>query len=88
MKRAAVLFVLLVPRRPPTPRSTGRPHRDRARSLGAVVPGASVSATHSATNVVTLVRTTDDGAYLVPNLLPGAYVVACEAPASTGWPAW
>lgn len=46
---------------------------------GAVIAGASVSATHAATNAVTRVRTTGDGAYLAPNLLPGTYTVQAEA---------
>jgi hypothetical protein len=46
---------------------------------GGALAGASVSATHSATNVTTRVGTTADGAYMLPNLLPGTYVIEVEA---------
>jgi hypothetical protein len=45
----------------------------------AVIAGASVSVTHSGTNVSTRVVTTGDGVYLAPNLIPGTYTVQVEA---------
>jgi len=45
---------------------------------GAVIAGATIAVTHSATNAVTRVRTTGDGVYLAPNLIPGTYTVQAE----------
>src|SRR5690349_17668962 len=42
---------------------------------GAAVPGAEVKATHLSTNVVTAVRATDAGVYVIPGLIPGDYRV-------------
>jgi hypothetical protein len=47
---------------------------------GAVIPGASISATRSGTNSTTRVKATGDGVYLAPNLIPGTYTVQAEAP--------
>jgi hypothetical protein len=47
---------------------------------GAVIPGAAISLTHSASNVVTRVKTTGSGVYLTVSLPPGRYVVEAEAP--------
>src|SRR5438093_13782761 len=40
---------------------------------GAVIPGASVSATNVGTNVSASTITTDDGLYVIPALQPGTY---------------
>ena len=47
---------------------------------GAVVPGASVSATHSATNTTLKTVTTTTGNFALPALQPGDYVLVIEAP--------
>jgi hypothetical protein len=46
---------------------------------GAVVPGAKVTATNSATGVQRSVNTTSTGNYTIPNLQPGTYDVKVEA---------
>src|SRR5262245_17922988 len=45
---------------------------------GAVLPGATVTVTNEATNVVTTQQTSETGAYLIVNLLPGKYDVTVE----------
>jgi hypothetical protein len=47
---------------------------------GAVVTGASVSATNTDTGVARTTKTTGDGIYHLPNLDPGTYNVSVEAP--------
>src|SRR5438876_6361889 len=47
---------------------------------GAVLPGVSLTATNSATGVVTTVITNEAGAYNFPSLLPGSYTVSAELP--------
>ncbi|HZU26567.1 MAG TPA: carboxypeptidase regulatory-like domain-containing protein [Bryobacteraceae bacterium] len=47
---------------------------------GALVPGAKVTVSDSAGNVVTSVVSHSDGAYVVPNLPPGRYSVVAAAP--------
>src|SRR6266699_2590027 len=46
---------------------------------GAVIPGAVVTLTNTATGVVTRVTSLADGQYLVTNLAPGTYEAAVEA---------
>ncbi|HSK42272.1 MAG TPA: carboxypeptidase-like regulatory domain-containing protein, partial [Candidatus Binatia bacterium] len=46
---------------------------------GAVVPGAKVTATNTATGVPRSVNTTSTGNYVLPNLTPGTYDVKVEA---------
>lgn len=46
---------------------------------GALVPNATVIATHVATNTAKSVTTDSSGSYELPNLLPGAYNVAVRA---------
>jgi uncharacterized membrane protein len=46
---------------------------------GAVVPGAKVTATNSATGIQRSVNTTSTGNYTLPNLPPGIYSVKVEA---------
>jgi len=48
-------------------------------SSGAVVPGATVKAVHVATNFERTVTTSADGAYAIPQLPVGAYVVVITA---------
>lgn len=45
-------------------------------STGAVVPGAAISITNTATNVVSRSTSNSAGVFTVPNLLPGHYVLA------------
>ncbi len=45
---------------------------------GAVVAGALVTITNTATNVAVTAKTADDGSYLVPFLVPGPYRVTAE----------
>lgn len=47
-------------------------------ATGAVVPGAEVRATNSATGVSVSARSNASGNYVIPYLLPGAYVVNAE----------
>jgi hypothetical protein len=79
MKRLllAALVLLAVPARAQVDRATlTGTVKD---PTGAVIAGASIAATHDATKAVTRVRTTADGAYLAPNLIPGTYTVQVEA---------
>ena len=46
----------------------------------AAVPGATVVVIHTATNTTVTVKTTETGAYNVPNLQPGVYRVELSAP--------
>ena len=48
-------------------------------SLGALVSGASVVITNSATNVASSTKTNSEGNYTAVNLTPGRYTVAVEA---------
>ncbi len=47
---------------------------------GAVIPGAHVSITNTATGAVRVLTTTGAGDYVAPDLLPGPYSVVIEAP--------
>jgi len=47
-------------------------------SSGAVLPGVTVTATNTATGVVTTVLTNESGSYNFPSLLPGTYKVSAE----------
>ncbi len=46
---------------------------------GAIVPGASVTATNVATGVDTPVKTTNSGVFAIPTLPPGEYTVTVTA---------
>jgi hypothetical protein len=46
---------------------------------GGAIASATVAVTNAATNVATRVRTTNDGAFFAPNLLPGRYRVQVDA---------
>src|SRR6516165_10635345 len=48
---------------------------------GAVLPGVEVTATNSATGVVTTVISNDAGAYNFASLLPGTYTISAMLPA-------
>lgn len=48
-------------------------------TTGAVVSGANVTLTESATHFVRTTKTGSDGAYTFPSVLPGTYTVAVEA---------
>src|SRR5205809_468037 len=47
---------------------------------GALIPGVSVSATNTETNVTTTSVSNDSGTYNIPALLPGIYKVTAELP--------
>ena len=49
-------------------------------STGAIVPGATVAATHVATGVVNTAVSNNAGVYNLPSLLPGVYKVTVEKP--------
>ena len=49
-------------------------------ATGALIPGVSVTATNTATNVVSMAVSNEAGAYNVPALLPGTYKVSAELP--------
>src|SRR2546425_5401635 len=51
-----------------------------ADATGAVVPGVTVTATNSATGVVTTVQSNDAGVYNFASLLPGTYKVSATIP--------
>src|SRR6185503_11316982 len=47
-------------------------------STGGIVPEAAVTATNTATNLVSRTATNESGAYVIPALLPGTYKVRVE----------
>src|ERR1041385_7012460 len=47
---------------------------------GAVLPGVSITATNSATGVVTTVVSNEAGAYNLTGILPGSYTLSAELP--------
>src|SRR5262245_18592747 len=47
---------------------------------GALIPGVSITATNTATGVVTTTLTNDSGAYTFPSLQPGVYRMSAELP--------
>ena len=49
-----------------------------ADNVGAVVPGATVTVTNTATNVSAQQQTTESGSFLFVNLIPGVYDVSVE----------
>ena len=49
-----------------------------ADNVGAVLPGATVTVTNTATNVSAQQQTTDSGSFLFVNLIPGVYDVSVE----------
>ncbi|MBK9167163.1 MAG: TonB-dependent receptor [Bryobacterales bacterium] len=49
-------------------------------STGALIPGVSVSATHTGTNITRRMVTGDSGTYAFPSIQPGIYVVRAECP--------
>src|SRR5437667_12487205 len=51
-----------------------------ADASGALIPGVSVTATHTQTGVVTTVLSNESGAYNFASLQPGPYKVAAELP--------
>jgi hypothetical protein len=51
-----------------------------ADSSGAVLPGVSITATNTATGVVTSTVSNEGGAYFIPGLLPGVYNLSAELP--------
>lgn len=50
-------------------------------ATGAVLPGVEVTATNTATGVVTTALTNDAGAYNFASLLPGTYTISASLPA-------
>src|SRR5438067_4502591 len=58
--------------------SNGRISGTVADSSGAVVPGITVTATNTATGVVTTVLSNDAGVYNFASLLPGTYRVSAS----------
>jgi len=51
-----------------------------ADATGAVLPGVSITATNTATGVVSTVLSNEAGAYTIQSLLPGTYTVSAELP--------
>ena len=47
---------------------------------GAVIPGATVTATNTATNAMRVTQTNEAGIYTFPSLVPGNYSVKAEMP--------
>ncbi len=54
-------------------------------SSGAIIPGATVRATNSATNIGARAESNQTGDYIVPFILPGTYSVAIEAKGFKTW---
>src|SRR5688500_2590900 len=50
-------------------------------ATGALIPGATVTATNDATGVVSTTVSNETGTYNIPSLLPGVYTVRAELPA-------
>jgi len=48
-------------------------------ATGAVVPGATVTATNVATNIKSTTKANEAGNYTIPQLIEGAYTVRIEA---------
>src|ERR1051326_6346228 len=48
-------------------------------SSGAIVPGAKVTVTNPTNGLVRVVESTENGDFVVPNLLPGTYTIAVSA---------
>ena len=46
---------------------------------GATIPNATVKATNTATNTISETKTTNDGLYTIPYLVPGSYAVEVTA---------
>ena len=46
---------------------------------GAIIPGATVTATNDGTGVAVMRPTNSEGLYTLPNLIPGFYTVRAEA---------
>src|SRR5262245_38687015 len=51
-----------------------------ADSTSAVLPGVTITATNTATGVVSTVLTNEAGAYTIQSLLPGMYIVSADLP--------
>src|SRR5215471_35517 len=49
-------------------------------SANALMPGVTVTATNTGTNVVSTAITNETGTYNFPSLLPGSYTVSAELP--------
>jgi hypothetical protein len=73
------LLVVLGGREARAQSSTGQILGTVVDTTGAVVPGATVTVTNTATNVSQSVITTGAGGYFVPQLIPGPYSIKVEA---------
>src|ERR1700704_1334462 len=49
-------------------------------ATGAVLPGVTITATNTATGVVSTTISNEAGVYFLPSLLPGAYTLSAELP--------
>src|SRR5438552_19197534 len=79
--RAALLaFVLFASTPLFSQSSNGTISRTVSETTGAVVPGVTVTATHSATGVVTTVRSNDAGVYNLAGVQPGTYKLSATLP--------
>lgn len=74
----AVLVALLMPVLAPAQTERGIITGTVSDSSGAVVPGASVSATNVLTNARLTTTTTSSGNYTIPSVPPGTYTVRIE----------
>jgi len=73
------LVALVVPSKVAAQTSVGRVSGTVTDASGAVVPGASVTVTNAATNLVRTATTDADGFYTVTNLPVGTYAVSAES---------
>ncbi len=74
-----LLALALAPREVAAQTNVGRLSGTVTDATGAVVPGAGVTVTNAATNLVRTATTDADGFYTVTNLPVGTYVVAVES---------
>jgi hypothetical protein len=79
-RQTILVFVLLtalaVPAQPQS--STGRVSGTVLDQSGAIVPGARVALTHTATNVVSRTLSNESGVFVFPGVSPGAYRLTAE----------
>src|SRR5688572_28295644 len=76
---AAVVLLILVLSTPSFSQSTyARVSGTVEDSTGALIPGVTVTATNTATGVVSTLLTNESGSYSFPSLLPGPYKLSAE----------
>jgi hypothetical protein len=74
---AVVLCIITAPAFPQA--STGTVSGTVRDQTGAVIPGATVTLTHTSTNVTSKTTTNNVGFYMFPGVIPGVYRISVEA---------